>query len=57
MLNVKTTLSTLCCIIAAKLRLITSQSLNHQIQEFAGALITIDSVGLSLMDFGFFFVK
>ena len=35
-----------------KLRHLTTQSLNHQILKFAGALITIDCAGLSYMDFG-----
>ena len=34
-----------------KLRHLTTQSLNHQILKFAGALITIDCAGLSYMDF------
>ena len=34
-----------------KLRHLTTQSLNHQILKFGGALITIDCVGLSYMDF------
>ena len=35
-----------------KLRHLTTQSLNHQILKFGGALITIDCAGLSYMDFG-----
>ena len=37
-----------------KLRHLTTQSLNHQILKFGGALITIDCAGLSCMDFGLF---
>ena len=34
---------------AAKLRQLTTQSLNHESFEFAGALIIIDSAGLTVV--------
>ena len=39
------------CDSTTKLRHLTTQSLNHQILKFGGALITIDYAGLSCMDF------
>ena len=40
-----------------KLRHLTTQSLNHQILKFGGALITIDCAGLSYMDFAYYQTK